>query len=232
MKLTLALSAASIFVAQAASASTLDLTSNGFVSGFKYVDLVVPSVTVAGGSNDVPAGGFLMTDETVGGMGDFVAWCLDLGAYLGSGTNEYEMTDTPFQNGGISLMASGMARVAALFNANFGDSITASARNSAAFQVALWEVAYDDDFSIYSGDFQASGGNGVQNTATQYLTAAQNYVGPSLWDVSYLESTAERRRQHLVTVTEAPAPVPLPASGLMLLAAVGGIAIARRKKSA
>lgn len=231
MKIKLALAAATMLFAHSASAATLNLTYDGSASGYRVVTFGAAPVAPAGGQSRVYAGGFDMQDSTPGGLGDFVAWCLDIAAYLGtSGSHEYETTDTPFGNGGAFLGTAGMSRIASVFNANFGSSVTSSANNSAAFQLALWESVYDDDNSISTGAFRASASSQVEAITAGYLTAAANYSGPSNWDLTYLESTATNRRQNLVTA--APSPVPLPASGLMLLAAVGGLVVSRRSKGA
>lgn len=184
------------------------------------------------GSNTVAAGAFDMTQTGGGGLGDFFAWCLDLGAYLGT-TGNYEITTTPFQNGGVDLMQAGIDRISAVFNANFGADVTSTSVKSAAFQLALWETVYDTDFNIATGAFQAASGNSDVNTAAEgYLTAATNYDGPDLWSVLFLESTDGGvdgdRQQNLVTV----APVPLPASVLMLLAALGAMGMTARRRQA
>jgi len=233
MKLKFAIAASALLLASAAYAAPVNLTYNGPVIGpYETVTVTTTPVPVIG-SNTVAAGAFDMTQTGGGGLGDFFAWCLDLGAYLGT-TGNYEITTTPFQNGGVVLMQAGMDRISAVFNANFGADVTSTTVNSAAFQLALWETVYDDDFNIATGDFQAASGNAAVNTAAAgYLTEASNYNGPDLWSVLFLESTDGGvdgdRQQNLVTV----APVPLPASVLMLLAALGAMGMtARRRQTA
>ena len=70
----------------------------------------------------------------------------------------------------------------------------------------------------------------MELAATSYLQAAKDYTGTNKFDLTYLESTAQNRRQNLVTADLAP--VPLPAAGLMLLAALGGLAATKRRKPA
>ncbi len=235
MKREILLSLATVFASQAATAGTLDLSYNGAAApGYGVVTIDTVLVDVAGHDTTVYAGGFDMYDSSLGGLEDFVAWCLDLGAYLGtSGSYGYETTETPFQNGSQQLLAAGMARVSSLFDANYSDAITATTDSSAAFQVALWEAVYDDDMNIGTGGFQVTGSDNVESLASGYLAAAAAYSGPSQFDLTYLESDGEgtARRQNLVTATPTPAPVPVPASGLMLLAAVGAGAAMRRRQA-
>jgi len=176
MKMKIALSAAALFAAQAASATTLNLTYVEAANGFAAVDIDAAPISVAGGQTSVPAGGFVMNDAT-GGFGDFLAWCLDLGAFLGtSGSHEYTATATPFSNS-FGLDSAGIARVSSIFNANFGAAVTAT----------------------------TDAGN-VETLAAGYLAAAANYAGPNLFDVTYLESTAADRAQNIVTVSAVPLP--------------------------
>lgn len=222
-------------IAGASGAAPISLKYNGSAAGYRTVTLNSVPVPVAGGLTRVSAGGFSMSDTTPNGLGDFVAWCLDLGAFLGTSSEHgYAATITPFQNGGVNLMAAGMARVQSIFDANFSSTFFSdpdaqvNRAKSAAFQLSLWEAVYDDDWDITMGSFQATASQDVQSLATSYLQAASNWTGGSSWDLTYLESTSASRRQNLVTA--APSPVPLPATGIMLLAAIGGLAAARRKR--
>jgi len=234
-KLAAATAAAATLMVGGAGASPISLSYNGSAAGFRTVELEQVPVSVAGNLSEVSAGGFSMTD-TSGGLGDFIAWCLDLGAFLGtSGANDYLATNSPFQNGGVNLMAAGMARVQAIFNASYDASVETDQDNSAGFQLALWEAVYDTDMDIATGAFQASSSFEVEAAAEAYLTAAMDYSGKNLWDLTYLESVAqspELRRQNLVTASLSP--VPLPASSVLMVVAIGGlgaVARKRRKKS-
>lgn len=219
-------------MASSAWAASVSLQYNGDSAvggGYDKVDVTNTNPDAARPFfNNQVAGGFDMTD-TSGLLGDFVAWCLDMGAYLGtSGTHSYETTDTPFSNS-YGLGADGMARVQAVFDASYGDDVLANKTNSAGFQLALWEVVYDDGFDLTTGDLMAlnadaSDDSAVISAAEGYLGAAFAYAGGKKWNLTYLESPGNK--QNLVTVS----PVPLPASALMLIGAVGGLAAMRRRR--
>ena len=99
--------AAAMLAAQSASATTVSITYDGAAAGFRSGTIDEIDVALAGGTSDVVAGGFNMIDSTPGGLGSFLAFCLDLGAYLSaSGPEEYILTDTPFQNGSEPILAS------------------------------------------------------------------------------------------------------------------------------
>ncbi|CUH49057.1 VPLPA-CTERM sorting domain-containing protein [Ruegeria atlantica] len=230
----IAVAAAVVVVTAAipATAATVDL--NGSAAGrYKRVKVTAPSIRYD--KVRVNAGAYDMTDVTPAPdnvLGDFVAFCLDLAAWIGRGTGyEYKVTDTPFSNSVDLISNGGVQRIQAIFDANYSNAVaTESKLTSAAFQVALWNAVYDDDWSATSGSgFSAkSRSSGVIDQANAYLAAAQNYTGDKKWRLSFLESTAQPYRyQNLVAV----APVPLPAAGFMLLGALAGFGLLRRRRS-
>lgn len=190
------------------------------------------------------AGALNMTDngDTVVsqslGTNGWLAWCLDLMTTVKTGA-DYHLTDTPYASAPITDQQ--RLNVQALFEGNFGSvgdmvAAAANATLSAAFQVALWEGFYDSvtGFDLTAGDFKLNSPAGVKTAAETYLTNAAAWLAapaPQIFDLHFLEGMTpdNKRSQNLVTVTEAPAPVPLPAAGLLLLTALGGLAISRRR---
>ncbi|MGH1424800.1 MAG: VPLPA-CTERM sorting domain-containing protein [Pseudooceanicola sp.] len=238
--------ASATLVAGVSSASAVTLSYTGQTTGNSYYTSKITRspVNVAGSSGSstkVIAGGLNMTSSS--SLGNFVAWCLDLEHFLKPVSN-YVVTTNPFSNTG-TIGAAGIARIQSVFDANFASVNAADLKQSAAFQLALWEALYDgNSFSLTSGLFKARGyfGGSFTSTATQisslaagYLSNAQGYLGAKVWDLTFLESTASGRHQSqaLVTVTMAPPPVPevpLPAGGVLLVTALGGIAAVRRRR--
>lgn len=174
------------------------------------------------------AGGFALKG---GGLGDFVAWCLDITTYLKLASN-YEVTEdsagyAPFPNTTMLSQAQ-KSRVQSLFDTAFSMLDLTTATDSGGFQLALWEVVFEDSgsYNITSGDFTATGHQNAQNKANELLEGMGGPITQS-YRLTFLESQ-DHHSQNLVTA----APIPLPAAGFLLLGALGGLAAAARRKNA
>jgi hypothetical protein len=223
-----------------ASATSLSLEYLGAASGYRVLEIRESPVDPIGGGalpDDVLAGAFRMRDNTPNSaFGTFIAWCLDISHWLGTGSGisyAYETTTTPF-NSSYGLTAAQQSRVQGFFDANYYAGLENNRERSAGFQMGLWETLYDDDYSLTANtaandDFRGAAGNSYANTAFSlagnYLTAAMNYAGGKQWNLTFLES--QSGQQNLVTV----APVPLPAAGFLLIGGLAGLgAMARRRR--
>jgi hypothetical protein len=201
-------------------------TYNGPAAG--SFDNVNADRSEAGGtSRTVAAGPFSMSEtDPVGGLGDFIAWCFEIDQNLvtsDTGTRTYTL-------GGV-LDTDQRGRIEKLFDANYSTDIETSQPKAAAFQLAIWEVIYDDNFSLASGAFKSSTNGSPSSTAGQlradadaFLTAAASYTGDRLWTITELSSATA---QDLGTA----APIPLPAAAWLLLAASGGLLAAKRRRT-
>ncbi|MEO1557714.1 MAG: VPLPA-CTERM sorting domain-containing protein [Pseudomonadota bacterium] len=211
----------------AASASAMTLTYDGSVVGFKKVNVTEVS-------NAVNAGAYKMKDTT--SMDSFIVFCLDLLASVYNNVDYgYTATNTPFSNSEDLSVAgagglTGVDRIQRLFDSGYDTALT-SKTNSAGFQVALWNAVYDDDWSVANSAgtfYQTASNGGVRDAANAFLSDASTYTGGQKYALTFLESTeTPNRSQNLVTVSA----VPVPAAGLMLLTALGGMVVARRRKT-
>lgn len=216
----------------ATSVSAASLTLNSVTSSLTS-NISVTSTPGGVDANGVKIGsGLNMTGDS--GLGDFLAWCLDIKNPISIGTRfDYAETDTPFSNSYVA--SDGVARVQNLFDASFEGVDQGSDVDAPAFQLALWEVSNDTDYSITAGEFIAAGfgTNAAAITArtTAFLDAAKAYLGPKLYDVTFFETRETPQTQNLVAANRlpAPAPVPVPAAGVMLVGALGGLSLLRRK---
>ena len=209
-------------LAGAAQAATITVTYQGsgpFGTPNYSRYLQIASAPYSGG---VFAGPFRLTGS--GGMGNFVAFCVDLAKFLGSG-HSYSTSASSGYGAAVD------SAISKLFNSAYAG--ISNAVQGAAFQVALWEIITDTGtgYDLSSGGFSATYApysSAVLNQANLYLSAL-NTAPSSGYSLTFLNSGSS---QNLVTVAQIPA-VPLPASVGMMGLALGALTlIARRRRKA
>ncbi len=180
------------------------------------------TVTVNGASTAVAAGAFALqysfdqTDWT-----NFLTYCLEPDELLAVSGTTPRIGSLTSGIGNAAEYASTAAALRGLVNTWFADSLT-SATRSAAFQVALWEVAFDGNGDLAAGGFRFTQGgttpNAVRSQALLYLNAA-NWMQ----DGDELDVIRRTGSQDLIVQITEPATLALLAMGLL------GLGIAARR---
>ena len=214
----IAVAVAGLFAAQPAAADTL--TFGGFSNGSVSATVYNAPAPVGGNPTTVSAGGFNMTNTTAGGT--FQAWCVDIFSWLAVSTNYTNVS-------GASFYPTSPNKVADLeaLATRYLPSVTGNATNSAAFQLAVWEIVNETagTYNIASGNFHAT--SAAAATANTMLSNLNSVTANTAQILSVWKETPGSPTQDLAVF----APVPEPDTYAMMLAGLGLIGfIARRRK--
>lgn len=190
----------------------------GFAHGSETVNfsLTAPNIAVSGGGS---AGGIA---TSLNGGSSFETYCVDLYQHIAFGTTytDYSAPNTThtFQN---TLAYADLGRLYATAGAIL-DSV-----HEAAFQIAVWEIAYETTgaYNLANGSATFSGGSaassGALTLASGWLSTLTNGAHPS---IAVLES---REHQDMIY-----APVPEPESWALLAGGLAAISfVAKRRKA-
>lgn len=208
-----------------ASATTATLDFQGFAAGSTNVHYSVKGSGFAE-SGGAAAGAFEFRNED--SLETFVAWCIDILTNLNQGDVVYDMHAS-------LLDGDQLGRLQKVFDANYVTDTADSGLNSAAFQVAVWDSIYDDDFDAGAfgsaeAGFMLTSPSTVISKANEYLLAAASYAGPRRWTLTQYDDVSPVS-QDLVTV----APIPLPFGALLIGSAflgAGAVSARVRRKTA
>lgn len=189
-------------------------------------------------SRSVAAGAFRMTDvsgSTLPAGSSFMAWCVDVYHNLNTssaGASYTLKTGSDFY-AAASYKVSDLERLASYVLDN---SLLTNGVQSAAFQLAVWEIVNESNrsqpYSIGTNDFRVTGGDWAARTLAGawlgIVNAGTYAIGYSLgvWD-------GPNTTQDLAMFSKVVTPVPEPETYAMLIAGLGLMGfIARRRRQA
>lgn len=194
--------------------SPVSTDSNGLYSNVSFLLNGTRSVSAS-------AGLFVLDYRQATPWEQFLAFCLEPDVYLTPFSNPYTVN---------SVASAGYAAepIAELWG-RYRGSVTSDA-TAAAFQVALWELAYGtSDGNLATGDFRLMTTGTVFNTAQSWLSSL-NGTGPLATDLFVLVNNQNlANRQDLLT--SGPVSVPEPGTLTLMGAGLAGLLATRRRRA-
>lgn len=225
VKRTLLAFAAAVALCGVPSVSAGILIGNGYAVGSE--SFTVTSSTVTPAFNPVAAGGFAGTWD-----GDpLLFWCFELDETFGFGIPYTDYTSAPLA-ASFPLLS---MQVAELFQVAGGSSgATSSLLNSAAFQLALWEIRYETSgtFNLTGGTFKASGDAAGALAIAQANTWLNTLPATSTYTITLLHSGPPGMHQDFVTDSRVPILLLVPEPSMLPLVGIGflGMLVALRRR--
>lgn len=232
---------AAALVAGPAAAATIDINpqnpSNVFKDATGKNGWYVVSSLMAGTTTlkNIGAGALRVKADEGNGTMNFIAFCLSPTTWLNL-DKDYKA--------GSNLSASVRGLLGALY-ANAFDSVTDSV-SAGAFQMAVWEIVTETarEFDVNAGYFRMTGNGAASNKAEVMANGWLANLNSGAWssvlgNTRYYSAETPGSTQDLVTngatdgategATDGVAAVPVPAAGLLLVAALGGLVLVRRR---
>ncbi len=171
--------------------------------------------------------------------GDRRTFCIDLSQHVSRNTNTYEIVDIVAEVGGISPAFAGVrgAAISGIYN-TYGTTAIGGTRSTsndfaAAFQMAVWELAYDftgvaSSISLTGGvaRFKKTDGTALSSGILTQFNTIISAIGNGPIAAGLVALRSGNYQDQLVYV---PGTL-IPSAGSAAMAALGGLMIARRRR--
>lgn len=252
-----AVAAALTFTAGTASSATYDVSRNApsiFGDHGKIEVLMVREGAGTKKTQQTEAGAYDLNARALGGadpIGNFIGWCVNVFTELNFQDGTLSLGNHQSNDGAMSIANDerrGM--VEDLFRTSYHLVNPANAVNSAAFQMAIWEIifepkkngtltlnvanggfyqAFDDGAGSVGGIRPYYGANSLRSKAEAQANMFLGRLGTTpRFDYDFTWLAAPGSSQPLVTPGP-PEVIPLPATAALLLGAIGAFAALRRR---
>lgn len=223
--LTLLVSLSMISTQASADGSSFSayVSEQSTISG-QSVNLVLP---IQSGAQNYFAGSTSITVGTTASNGtSFLAYCIDPSQWASSTPTVYTVSNLS------ALGSSQAADVATLYSQSYA-STSGNSLNSAAFQLALWELAKDDGvLTTGAVHTTASTNASVIDAANSMISNAKTGAAGSS-NYSFNLYTSSTQQDFLVASASSVSPVPEPNTYALMIAGLGlvGFTASRRRSS-
>ena len=213
--------AAAIGITTASSmASSITLNQVGQNGLFFGNSSLTANTTLSG---TIYVGAFTWQDS---GGNDYLTFCTELAQQTNNPTtfDFNDVADAPVPGGGMGEYRAGL--IQSLYDNHYGSAFS-SRTESAAFQLAIWEIVHETgveeggsyDLNVAVGDFRVTGGN-VQNEQDGFGQSAVSLAntwlsGLSSVDVTTLVALTNEQYQDQILLIPLPAPVLMAGIGLL-----------------
>jgi hypothetical protein len=184
------------------------------------------TINYNGANSGTTAGVFTGTFDADGPGGsapvNILYWCVDILKHVSFPPFSYDgYTAAAFQSPPLGFSAGRQLDLARLFANNFGTALS-DAQHSAAFQLAIWDVLFDNDANLSTyggaGQFGLSAGNAATIAMAQGYVSNLGGGNPQLLAVQF----TSREHQDFITpgtpfLVPEPSPLPLLGAGLAVM---------------
>jgi hypothetical protein len=186
-------------------------------------------------STAVYAGGFSMTDtsgSTLPVGSTFTAWCVDIYHTLAKSSSYDFLAGDSYYAGANSYIATDLERLASYV---FDNSLLTNNVQSAAFQLAIWEITHDSAmtgaYNMQGGDFRVTSGDASAiSLANSWLSVVNTGSHDISWQLGVWESNPKGSSQNLAVFSAAPVSVPEPGTYALLFGGLVLMGLIRRRR--